>query len=269
MWALYTFDLVKTTDYIRIHIGSLSSGTMSFPLLSVLVSLAFFVSALAIKCSRVERIEYIHSNLEIDCQNQVKLIAGHNPDLSLLDIDLACTSNCLGKYEKFLYTDCNDTKAANVVKLACLKDNTTTFPSCRYSFPDVANLEIFHSTTSCASNLLEQPDGEVTCTQDCKEQLDALIQKFGCCFQSVYNDMDSVASLQQENFLAEAQVDVLEQFQMTSLLRVCRREDVPNSCSGQPFTKEVSTVSGDIANSKAINAVYLYLLSLLFYWTFQ
>ncbi len=208
---------------------------------SLLVTLTLFNSGLS-KCTQLEKAEFIQSNLKPECQNKLDLILGVNSDLTALNPDSVCTSECLGKYENWLLLNCDDAKAAKVVRLSCLKDNTTkAIRRCRYSFPDVTDLEIFHST-QCAA-LLQNPAGMVSCTIECKQQLDALIDRFGCCFQSVYNNNDSITSLFQEGFLDKIQEGILEQFEMSSLLESCREGNVPNACSGEPFSLAASESS--------------------------
>lgn len=225
---------------------------MAYLLQSLLIIPTLFNCGLS-KCTLSEEAEFIQSKLEPKCQNKLSVLKV-NSSLSAVNLDSICTLECLGKYNKWLLQECNDEKAAEVVRLSCLKDDTTKVNSrCRFSFPDVTGLEIFHSF-QCAT-LLQNPDGNIVCSTECKEQLNALVDRFGCCFQSVYNNNNSIISLFQEGFLDQVQVGVLKQFEMSSLLKICMDGNVPNSCSGEPFSFAETEISGSTTSLFSITCI--------------
>lgn len=202
----------------------------------------------ASKCSQTDKDDYIATNLGIQCRSAVRsIVQVNNTQLSGIDYGLACSTGCMGKYKDWLLNECMDIHAANVAQISCLKENVTSpgnvIPRCRSFFPDV-EVELFTSTTQCVS-LLGQPNQQ--CQVNCKQPLNVLIDRFGCCFVSLYNNSDSIASLLEENFLDETRKGILDSFQMSGLLELCRDGSLPVACSSAPFVEGVE-VSDSASN---------------------
>lgn len=230
-------------QYLLVDVGSYYSLNLvmaSYKIASLVVVIGMLTEA-SCSCSRQEKMDYVHNNLEPECRNVVALVAlDKDPELNGLDFALACTSSCLGKYTSWLLAGCNDTFAAHLAQVACLESTdvrTNAISRCRQFFPDVAHDLVFVDTNPCGPFLSSD---RINCVSGCSVPLNNLINTIGCCFQSIYNDSSVITSLAEEGFLAQSQHAVLTLFMMSDLLDTCREGAIPEACSGQPFT----TVSG-------------------------
>jgi hypothetical protein len=160
----------------------------------------------------------------------VSTLLDMNAVLGAVDFDAACSTRCMGRYTEWLLAQCNDTNAANLARVACLKSEMSR---CRNFFPDIDSIHqlVFADTSrDCGANL-----ESVRCTTICNNQLNRLFDTLGCCFESIYNNSAVIRSLSEEGFLLQSQQSALSQFRMSELLTECRPLPVPGACTGNPF----------------------------------
>ena len=213
-------------------------------MLSSVITIFFLLNSVAAACNEDKRVSYLRG-LGSTCQNAIESILSRSiSPLSDANFDLACTSTCMGAYRSWLLRECDDTHTANVVVLACTTSDTNRLSWCRNFFPDIERMRVFESTTSCAANLLPNA---TTCSRDCEIPLRSLIRSFGCCFQSIYNSIDSIESLQY--LLEPSQATVLQLFQTSDILTQCNVGPVPEACQGNPFSNTDAGTSTALPDS--------------------
>ena len=217
-----------------------------------------FLNRVSSECSDQEKMQFIEENLEPACQSAVLPILQVNSQQYMTDFDSACTSNCMGRYVDWLEDTCEDTGTGNLAHIACLESGAAA--RCRMYFPDVANKILFVDTAQCAGPLFtsESCTG-LTVRSVCKAPLNTLIDTLGCCFLSLYNDTNAIASLEEKGFLTEGQSAILISLQKSEVLEECIDGDIPQACSSSPFLSVDPVTSSDITDNAADLSSSMYL----------
>lgn len=204
-----------------------------------------FLNCVSSECSDQEKMRFIAEDLEPACQSSVQSILQVNSQLDGVDFDSACTTNCMGRYADWLENVCEDAYTGKVARIACLESETAS--RCRTYFPDVANKILFIDTAQCAGPLFTSGSCTgLTARSGCRASLNTLIDTLGCCFLSLYNDTNAIASLKEKSFLTAQQSDILISFHMSEVLEECIDEDIPQVCSSSPFLLVDPVTSSEI-----------------------
>lgn len=207
-----------------------------------------FLNCVSSECSDQDKILFIEENLEPACQNAVQSILQANSQLDGVDFDSVCTTKCMGRYAEWLEHVCEDTDSGRLARIACLESETAS--RCRMYFPDVANKILFIDTAQCAGPLFTS--GSCTGLRSvCKAPLNTLIDTLGCCFLSLYNDTNAIASLEEKDFLTAQQSIILISFQKSEVLEECIDGDIPQACSSSLFLPVDPVTSRDITDNTA------------------
>ena len=131
-----------------------------------------------------------------DCQLRVttilSLLEADNtgPFLEHLDdaLNVLCTSECGEQVANWYYSQCDDHFLASRIYYACLDPGTTaTVSHCLYALQPLYN--ITSSISSCLN-----PDSN-SCSSACSDELSSVINEIGCCFNSIYNETESLSFL--------------------------------------------------------------------------
>ena len=116
------------------------------------------------------------------------------------DLDTVCVSSCAGAYSTWLRDGCNDPYTARSIDAGCeLTEGTADLGSrCRFGFPDAfidpgLFLGLFHICSFAESDPCSSDAGNNTETV-CGLMSD-IIDLYGCCYQSLYNNTDFITFL--------------------------------------------------------------------------
>lgn len=235
--------------------------------------------------SECEETQNIRERLGAECRSKLHLLrydSSLDTNTNVL-FDSACTTECLGKYASLLITECNDTHRANLIKISCLKTNATnsqsTVSRCRYLLPDLEINLLLQSIRECPQ-FLGMGTGDTLCPRNCRVPANDIINTFGCCYSSIYNNSNIISSLEAVGFLNSTQVSAITQFQSSGfILENCRSTgDIPGACKGGEIFDNVvparttagsfvvstsSATSRNFYSSSIITTLYLSSLTLI------
>ena len=187
-------------------------------------------------CNEDKRSSFIRENLDSTCESAISSILNQGSSaLSDTIFNIGCTSTCLGAYSDWLLMQCNDTHTANIARLACLvstNQETSRTSRCRQFFPDVANSQVFTSTTQCGQIITSNAS---QCIESCRSPLQTIVRSFGCCFPLIYTSSNAIESLSSKGYIDHTEKSILRTFLMSNILEDCSISPLPDSCSGVPF----------------------------------
>lgn len=127
------------------------------------------------------------------------------PFLEVLDHDLyiLCTPECGEQVANWYYSQCDDHFFASRMYYACLDPGTTAIVShCLYALRPLYNITL--SISSCLSSEAN------TCGSMCLEELQHVINEIGCCFNSIYNESESLSFLVEGGILDQSTANRLQ-----------------------------------------------------------
>ena len=154
-----------------------------------------------------------------------------NDDLAPL-LSTVCNPDCGGRFAKFA-TSCGPIgdNLAYLLTLYCTpNDIVETF--CHSQFPDVINQTVFDSIQACASFT---PGS--ACPADCAAPLQSAIQQIGCCYRTLYFDLD-VPTRYPAAFsaLSQTSINIIDIMRQGEIFVACNTS-FPLPCEGNSFTQ--------------------------------
>ena len=191
-------------------------------------------------CSPDEERIFVNENLGLDCRAKLSLLDFKNSAIRMdqNELNSICTSSCLGRYSSWLSKTCNNTAKAWFQRAACLRQqDSQERKQCRFFFPDFTNIS---SPKQCGVLL---PDKTASCTGECRDPLQELITRLGCCFETIYDNKLVTEGLQQQGFLTNEEFSALKLFQSSDILSRCI-EIKPVACIGEAFSFSGGDTSG-------------------------
>jgi len=183
------------------------------------------------ECSAEDEVKFRNEHLDGDCRAKLSLLQIKSTAAALneIELDSLCSTSCLGKYSNWLNITCNNTAKASFQRAACMKQlDGREKKRCRLYFPDFTNIS---STKQCVVLI---PDMQTPCTSECRDPLQIMIAKLGCCFQAIYDDPLVTEGLSQERFIHGAESSALTLFQTSNVLSRCT-DMTPPTCADDPF----------------------------------
>lgn len=175
---------------------------------SIIIFCSFLAFALAKNnCTTRETANFMDRNLNskcVDALNRLELQLPppnqNNPTLvhpSTSSLAEVCQQSCGGVYSNWLNTSCGDRYTSRMVQATCLYTayTSTVGTRCRHAFPDAVDVrsifvEFFNKCVPVSSYTQAG-----VCPDNCRPALTNIIDKLGCCYQSLYNNTDFVTSL--------------------------------------------------------------------------
>lgn len=127
------------------------------------------------------------------------------PFLEVLDaaLNMLCTTECGEQVANWYYSQCDDHFFASRLYYACLDPGTTaTVSHCLYALQPLYNITL---TISSCLNLEEN-----SCTSTCLKELHSVKNKIGCCFNSIYNETESLSFLVEGGILDQSTASRLQ-----------------------------------------------------------
>ena len=189
-------------------------------------------------CPREDRNEFI-STLKENCGGALTRLEFRPPQLpshhSILlppfkpteisdaDLDIACQPSCGGSYSKWLREGCDDPYTARSIEVMCLRTPNTGIGSrCRFAFPDVFDSRLlvirlivmcdFRMANVCATEAVAERTGSPTYKEKTSNfgvcaTFREIIDIFGCCYNSVFNDTKLVRFFAGNGLLTSSMVE--------------------------------------------------------------
>ena len=127
------------------------------------------------------------------------------PFFEFLDdaLNILCTPECGEQVANWYYSQCDDHFFASRMYYACLDPGTTANVShCLYTLQPLYN--ITSRISSCLSSEAN------SCANVCLEELHSVINKIGCCFNSIYNESESLSFLVEGGILDQSMANRLQ-----------------------------------------------------------
>ena len=157
-------------------------------------------------CTRDEIDEFFANQLQLEnCERSVRSILGllttdSTSELQLENFDAAlnvfCTEECGERVAHWYFTQCNDLFFTSRMYYLCLDtSNTATGSHCLYALWPL--YDITANIDSCLKS-------EGSCPSGCLEALHGIIDQIGCCFNSIYNETDSLSFLVESGILNQS-----------------------------------------------------------------
>lgn len=158
-------------------------------------------------CSQEDKTDFMSRVLTTECINGLNSLemtslspAPNSIVLSAPDFSTVCQASCGGVYSTWLKSTCGDPFASRAIEAMCLftGDTAQVGPRCRYAFPDAVEdiRNLFEDVFTCSLEAMAS-----TCPELCRVAMTNLIDRVGCCYQSLYNNTEYVHSLQDRGLI--------------------------------------------------------------------
>lgn len=159
------------------------------------------------ECSQEDKTDFMGRALTTECinaLNSLEMTSLTPPPNSLVlsapDFTTVCQASCGGVYSTWLNSACGDPFASRAIETICLftEDTAQVGPRCRYAFPDAVEdiRNLFEDVLTCSQQVVAS-----TCPELCRVAMTNLIDRVGCCYQSLYNNTAYIHSLQDRGFI--------------------------------------------------------------------
>ena len=197
---------------------TLACGEMAIAATIILCSVLFLcaltpasMADYASECSEQNVTEYLTSTLTQECAESLESLEmrmlSMDPSDSFIpsssDLDRACTAGCAGAYAGWLRGQCGDPFTARMLEGMCVftADTATAGQRCRFAFPDaIENLRgEFEAIMACGIGMSDS-----SCLHACDAAMNSLIDRIGCCYQSLYNNTEFLHWLINDMSVVEA-----------------------------------------------------------------
>lgn len=219
-------------------------------------------------CSEQRQTEFIENSLSQECANGLANLRFRVPPLlnedpatpfiftppSTDDLDAVCIDTCGGAYSRWLLETCEDPLTARSVEAMCIFTAGTTNigPRCRFTFPDALNgrlifLRVFASCDFGMSGFCT--NGPSNISVDICLALTEVVDSYGCCYQSLFNDTDFVGYLNHKELLSGPMTDMLLNLGRSPIWEHCSI-DVPPKC--EP-TRIIASSASSIMHCAAVS----------------
>lgn len=210
----------------------------------------------AVHCSSEKKEEYISNHLSKECGSGLQLLTqpGKQASSSLFipspsDLDAVCQLSCAGLYSTWLRNECQDPHSSRMVEAMCIFTSGTTKigKRCRSAFPDASdNLQsIFSNALNCGIG-----NSPTSCPPNCHRAMNFLIDRLGCCYQSLYNNTDFILHLMDAGLINETYFTALKYLNKAAEWDTCNVR-VPPMC-------ELIMENSQTTNIQAINSALTY-----------
>ena len=187
------------------------------------------------QCSPEKKKEYISNHLSMECGSGLEVLTQPRRQASSglfipspSDLDTVCQFNCAGLYSTWLRNECQDPHSSRMVEAMCIYTSGTTEigERCRSAFPDAAdNLQtIFRNALNCGIGRSPR-----TCSPNCHTAMNNLINRLGCCYQSLYNNTDFILHLIDAGLINETYLTALNYLNTAAEWDTCNIR-VPPMC---------------------------------------
>jgi len=164
------------------------------------------------ECTEDTIAAYIQKNLSASCSESLKDLAPGRAiedsqslrSISSSSVSTVCQNSCGGLYSSWLNATCGNGPEARIVQATCLytSDSSDAGPRCRYVFPDVTEIRplFMDFYAKCVPNVAPvfQLEG---CPEGCRSALEAIVERLGCCYQSLYNNTEFVTGFINAGFI--------------------------------------------------------------------
>jgi hypothetical protein len=111
--------------------------------------------------------------------------------------NILCTPECGERVANWYYSQCDDHFFASRIYYSCLDPGTTAVIShCLYALQPLYNITL--TLPSCLNSEAN------SCTSSCSEELDSVKTELGCCFNSIYNETESLSFLVEGGILDQS-----------------------------------------------------------------
>lgn len=212
---------------------------LTYTLLLISASAA---AAVELGCPGDDIAEFMKSSLSPKCRESLTNLQyeGNREDKSVQflpstsDLDTVCQEDCAGIYTSWLRDACSDPYRARMVEAMCVftAETTDIGPRCRYAFPDAIDSlnSYFSGVFNCG---LGSPLGG--CPDACREPMRELVDLLGCCYPSLYNNIDFSQYLENIGLINSTIASGLDFLGKVPEWQLCE-VSVPPQCENIVFT---------------------------------
>ena len=210
-------------------------------------------------CPEQNQTDYLNSELTADCAEaltQLRFVVPPRLNITVPtrdpllftevftdDLDIACKNSCQGNFSRWLKKECQDPYTARSVDAMCAPTLNSTYQigeRCRYGFPDALDGRAafwrvfswckFTDPDECIyrPNVPRSGEPNFTDTSPCLA-FEGVIQKFGCCYNSLYNDTDFLKYVTASGLFNPTMMQQIINVAMSPIWDQCLIE-VPPSC---------------------------------------
>ena len=201
-----------------------------------------FLGTSAAQCTLQQQITYISALPNPSTCGPSFLAAENTPSGSegIQALDVICTTSCAGAFTDWLEmpTPCNDSVAANAIRIWCQPADGGSIPRCRFAF-DQLDPTVLNNTNldTCATFM-----GTGICPPTCTTALSNISTIMGCCYQGIYNNSMVLDILQNGNYISATDREFLDLLRNSALWEACN-VDVPPACSSPTFRDDITTTA--------------------------
>lgn len=218
-------------------------------------------------CHPQNRTDFISSHLSQDCVSSLTSQAFQLPiqpdemfKPSESSLTVMCQDNCAGLYSQWLQNECGDQYSARMIEVMCIKTHGTSSagPRCRYLFPDAYDgSQIVPTILSHCGLIIFNPS---VCAEGCNQNLNDLIRKFGCCYESMVNNREFVISLRNVGFINDTIANATIDFAQSPVWKSCDIT-VPKKCE---LLGSSSPSMHHLLNNIRFAAIFLFIAVFIF-----
>ena len=178
-------------------------------------------------------------------------------DVSTDDLDIACQNSCQGNFSSWLREECQDPYTARSIDAMCaptLHSTDEIGARCRFGFPDALdsraiflriftqcdftnpeacfddpNVESKSDTDSTGDSQSGDPDSTASASDVICRAFDGVVETFGCCYNSLYNDTEFIKYISATGLLNATMMQMVTNLGMSPVWDQCMIE-VPPPC---------------------------------------
>lgn len=207
---------------------------------TILILLTFAVTLVCCqrnsgRCTAGEVAQYQRRNLDPRCVTSLSLVFGDRASPQNINdptLRTVCREDCGGNLADWFENYCRDTFSATNLYYACIQTRRAQVGRyCIYSLPPVydANQEIMAVMQACQGVVEQQ-----RCLDQCVMLLQNFTSQLGCCYQSIYNNLDFIQGAADNGVISRPVFNQLRALGNPMLWSVCGVRP-PNQCTIESF----------------------------------